>query len=232
MKNYTPLVKAEVFTKPENCIIEANALYQKFSGTVPEAAYYKILERMTTKGDLVHLTKGLYYRPKTSKFGNNPLAETDIVKHYMEQHNAIFIGYRLYNRLGLTTQVGKRSELLSNAVPECVKNINNVCIKNCELNLTAETIPIIETLEILQHYYQIEDINKKALALYMLNFSATYSDELTVSVLEKRKYKKSTIALLERFLNYNGVPNTLGHFLSPLSKYNIPEMTEFYTSNL
>ena len=47
-------------------------------------------------------------------------------------------------------------------------------------------------------------------------------------VLKNRKYKKSTIAFLERFLNYLGVENTLHQFLSALSSYAIPEMEEFY----
>ena len=51
---------------------------------------------------------------------------------------------------------------------------------------------------------------------------------LSVFVLKNRKYKKSTIAFLERFLNYLGVENTLHQFLSALSSYAIPEMEEFY----
>ena len=51
---------------------------------------------------------------------------------------------------------------------------------------------------------------------------------LSVFVLKNRKYKKSTIAFLERFLNYLGVENTLHRFLSALSSYAIPEMEEFY----
>ena len=51
---------------------------------------------------------------------------------------------------------------------------------------------------------------------------------LSVFVLKNRKYKKSTIAFRERFLNYLGVENTLHQFLSALSSYAIPEMEEFY----
>ena len=51
---------------------------------------------------------------------------------------------------------------------------------------------------------------------------------MSVFVLKNRKYKKSTIAFLERFLNYLGVENTLHQFLSALSSYAIPEMEEFY----
>ena len=94
--------------------------------------------------------------------------------------------------------------------------------------LTQDTIPVIETLEILQNYKSIEDISKSALAAYMREFALGYSDTAAVFVLKNRKYKKSTIAFLERFLNYFGVENTLCQFLSALSSYAIPEMEEFY----
>lgn len=103
---------------------------------------------------------------------------------------------------------------------------------NISISLTAETIPIIETLEILQNYKSIEDINDTALAAYMKDFARQYSDEATVYVLKNRKYKKSTIAFLESFLNYFKVENTLNQFLSSLSSYAIPDIEEFYRSVL
>jgi len=36
----------------------------------------------------------------------------------------------------------------------------------------------------------------------MKEFAIEYSDEATIYVLKNRKYKKSTIAFLESFLNY------------------------------
>ena len=190
--------------------------------------YYKTLERMCKKGFLVHLTKGLYYRPKNTRFGTVPISEKDIVDHYIKDNQGIVLGYRLYNQKGLTTQISKRVEILSSAVPGKKKNIHNVYVMNISISLTPETIPIIETLEILQNYKSIEDINNTALAAYMKEFARQYSDEDTVYVLKNRKYKKSTIAFLESFLNHFQVKNSLNQFLSSLSSYNIPDMKEFY----
>ena len=116
------------------------------------------------------------------------------------------------------------------ALSEQKKNINNVCVTNSGIALTQDTIPVIETMEILQNYKSIEDVNKSALAAYMREFALEYSDTAVVFVLKNRKYKKSSIAFLERFLNYFGVENTLDQFLSALSSYDIPEMEEFYES--
>lgn len=230
MNSYTKYIEAMLEQEPENKLLDASVLYQKSFGTVPAMTYYKTLERMSKQGSLVHLTKGLYYRPKKSRFGVIPISEKEIVGYYTGNGQGIVIGYRLYNQKGLTTQIGKRVEVLSSAISGQKKNINNVCVTNSRVVLTPDTIPVIETMEILQNYKSIEDIRKSALAAYMREFAMRYSDTAAVFVLKNRKYKKSTIAFLERFLNYFGVENTLHQFLSVLSSYAIPKMEEFYES--
>lgn len=228
MNSYANYIETIIGHEPENKLLEASALYSQSFSTIPEMTYYKTLERMCKKGFLVHLTKGLYYRPKNTRFGTVPISEKDIVDHYIKDNQGIVVGYRLYNQKGLTTQISKRVEILSSAVPGKKKNIHNVYVMNISISLTPETIPIIETLEILQNYKSIEDINNTALAAYMKKFARQYSDEDTVYVLKNRKYKKSTIAFLESFLNHFQVKNSLNQFLSSLSSYNIPDMKEFY----
>lgn len=228
MNSYANYIETIIEQEPENKLLEASALYSQSFSTIPEMTYYKTLERMCKKGFLVHLTKGLYYRPKNTRFGTVPISEKDIVDHYIKDNQGIVVGYRLYNQKGVTTQISKRVEILSSAVPGKKKNIHNVCVMNISISLTPETIPIIETLEILQNYKSIEDINNTALAAYMKKFARQYSDQDTVYVLKNRKYKKSTIAFLESFLNHFQVKNSLNQFLSSLSSYNIPDMKEFY----
>lgn len=228
MNSYANYIETIIEHEPENKLLEASALYSQSFSTIPEMTYYKTLERMCKKGFLVHLTKGLYYRPKNTRFGTVPISEKDIVDHYIKDNQGIVVGYRLYNQKGVTTQISKRVEILSSAVPGKKKNIHNVCVMNISISLTPETIPIIETLEILQNYKSIEDINNTALAAYMKKFARQYSDQDTVYVLKNRKYKKSTIAFLESFLNHFQVKNSLNQFLSSLSSYNIPDMKEFY----
>lgn len=232
MNSYANYIKTIIEHEPENKLLEASALYSQSFSKIPEMTYYKTLERMCKKGILVHLTKGLYYRPKNTRFGTVPISEKDIVDHYIKDNQGIVVGYRLFNQKGLTTQISKRIEVLSSAVPGKKKNIHNVYVINISISLTPETIPIIETLEILQNYTSIEDINDTALVAYMKDFARQYSDEATVYVLKNRKHKKSTIAFLESFLNYFKVENTLNQFLSSLSSYAIPDIEEFYGSVL
>ena len=134
----------------------------------------------------------------------------------------------MYNEKGITTQVGKKVEVLSTILEEDVKNIHNVSVNRIEVELDEQTIPVIETLEILQEYNKIEDINKRALVMYMEKFSKIYSEQAVKRVLSKRKYKKSTIAFMQAFLKYFQIENSLEDYLSPLSTYKIPNVEGLY----
>ena len=230
MSSYASQIESVISREPVNHILEASALYRRSFQEIPERTYYKTLERMCRKGTLIHLTKGLYYRPEISRFGTVPISEDDIIQHYTEAGKGVIIGYRLYNEKGLTTQIGKRVELLSSALTEDKKNILNVSVMNLRFDLTDETKCFIETMEILQNCRTIENLNKPVLAAYMRQFSAGYSDAAAHYVLDNRRYRKSSIALLRRFLTYHGTENTLDTYLSALSSYDIPEMEEFYES--
>lgn len=230
MDSYARYIETVIEKQPVNRIFEARSIYEKSCDMVPETSYYKTLERMSKYGTLVHLAKGVYYRPQKSRFGIVPIGEDEIIDHYTRNDRGLVVGYRLYNRKGLTTQIGKQVEVLSSIISEQKKNVSNVCIKNAGVDITKETIPVIETLEILQNYRKIEDMNQTVFAAYMREFSFCYSDPSAIFVLNHRKYKKSTIAFLERFLNYFKIENTLNQFLSSLSSYEIPNMEEFYGS--
>ena len=92
MNNYTKYIEAMLEQEPENKLLDASVLYQKSFGTVPAMTYYKTLERMSKQGSLVHLTKGLYYRPKKSRFGVIPISEKEIVGYYTGNGQGIVIG--------------------------------------------------------------------------------------------------------------------------------------------
>lgn len=138
MANNIGTVRSILLQQPENVIIEAARFYQKSGKPVSEQSYYKTLERMTKAGELVHLTKGMYYRPKKSRFGMVPISEKEIVSHFTGTNRGLLVGYRLYVNKGLTTQVSKNAEVLSVLVREHKKNISNVSVSKIEMELSPE----------------------------------------------------------------------------------------------
>lgn len=209
-------------------LIDARLLYYMSSLEVSEAAFYKSLERMCKSDKIVRIANGIYYKPNRSKYGIIPVNEADIVEYYTRELSGVVIGYTLYNRVGISTQISKRVEVFSNRLLGDKKTIQNVTIRKLDFSFDDDTIPIIETLEILQNYSRIEDIDNMALSRYLLDFSVKYKDNAAIRVLEHMKYKKSTIAFLEACLNYMGIENTLKRFISSLSSYKYPSMEEIY----
>ena len=222
MSSYVETIEQVILSQPENRIIIASRLYAYISRLVPEMTYYKTLERMTKTGKLEHLTKGLYYRPRMTEYGVIPLSERTIIDFYSGGTKGIVVGASLYNSKGISTQIGKRVEILSTVLTEQKKNIRNVSISRIDMRISKNV------LEILQNYYSIEDLNKGALVRFLETYGSNYSEKTVEYVLKNRKYKKSTIAFLAAIMNHMGIENTLKKHLSGLSVYSIPTMRELY----
>lgn len=211
-----------------NTPIVARELYRTLPVDIPEQTFYKSLERLTKAGKAVHLAKGLYYRPRTGRFGEIPISDKEIVDYYIGEGQGVLVGYRLYNKKGITTQLSKYVEVYSKILSEDRKKIKNVSVKKISVELTDETIPVIETLDILNSYDKIENLDRNALLAYLKAFAEIYSDKAANHVISHMKYKKSTIAFLASVLDRLSVPHTLAQYLSPMSDYKIPRLEWMY----
>lgn len=231
MNSQARAIEKFIFRQPENKILTAKQVYKQLPEHFSEQAFYQTLTRLTQKGMLCHLTKGLYYRPRCSRFGVVPLGEQAIVEHYTEGGQGMVVGYRLYYQLGMTTQISKNVDILSNVLQENKKTVINVKVSRLDLNFDAAICNAIATLEILQNYRNIEEINHRQMAEYMREFALNYSEDTIRKVLRHRKYKKATIAFLAAFLGYWNTKHTLQQYLSRLSAYAVPPMEEFYQAN-
>lgn len=232
MESYSQEIAHIIEKMPRNKIFKSQDLYYQYFNSIPEKTYYKVLERLVKKEQIAHLSKGLYYRVKKTSFGNVPISENEIIEFYFQNDQGLEIGYRLYNKKGLTTQVSKQVEILTNNLVGNQKSVLNVKVYNIYFEMTKKRKEVIEMLEILQNYNQIEDINKKSFVRYVDGWTQCYSQVDVDYVLQYRKYKKSTIAFLESILSYNRVENTLNKYLSPLSEYSIPNVRELYEASL
>lgn len=226
MSNYSEQVRTIIEQIPCNKIFVANEIKSAHLSDVPDKTYYKVLERLTKQNVIIHLTKGLYYRPEKNEQGIIPIGDENIVEHYLADGDGMIIGDRLLNQKGIISKAVQHIEILSNNLREERKHIRTIEVQRVNMVLDDSTIPVIETMEILQNYSKAENVNKNRFLAHMRRFAENYSDEVTQYVIENRKYKKSTIAFLERILTWQGVENSLKKHLSPLSEYKIPTMEE------
>ena len=174
------------------------------------------------------MAKGIYYLPNISKYGIIPPSDRQIIEAFTKNETGMVVGYSMYNNLNLTTQVSKTVNVLSSALEGFSKTIRNVSVKQVQLDYSEEVKNMIKGLEVLQNFYEIQDIDYVAFLDYSKKIAADYQNDVFEIVISKTSYKKSTIAFLREILRYYEVANNLEKHLSALSTYKHPRMEELY----
>jgi hypothetical protein len=223
------IIKKTLLNFKENELIFANTLYKtQLYNYVNEAAFYKALERMCKSGELVKIAKGTYHLPKVSKYGIVPPTDKEIITSFTKNNTGTVVGYSLYNALNLTTQVAKSIEVMSATIESFSKTIRNVTVHKVQIDYNENVKNIIHGLEVLQNYYNIQDINNLSFINFTKKLADLYEEEAFKKVISAINYKKSTIAFLREILNFYGVKNNLNMYLSSMSEYKYPKMEEIY----
>ena len=229
MEKIRKRVILEINKYSPNQLIMVSKLYRdKFSSYLSETAFSKLISRLYISGEIYRVSKGIYCKTNHSKYGKSLLSEKEVVETYTKNEKGILIGYQLYNHLGITTQVSKRYIIYSSSVDKQNKNIGNVNINKYNLIYNNKTKSMIYILELLYNYRNIQDINIFCYISEIKKLSKEYNEKVFESVQKEIKYPKWVIAFLQEVLNYYQIPNNLNMYLSSLSKYNIPKMSELY----
>ena len=212
-----------------NELIFASKFYKEYlQGKVKEATYYKGLERLCKSQELMNIAKGVYHLPKKSKYGIVPPSDQEIISVFIQNEKGMVVGYSLYNSLNLTTQISKSIQIISSNLEGYTKTIRNVTIQQVPIEFTQEIQNMIKGLEILQNFYEIQDLNYKVFIEFTETIALNYNEELFIREELYKRYKKSTIAFLREILNYYHKENNLDVYLSSLSDYKYPKMEELY----
>lgn len=217
----------------ENELIFTGKLYAtQLNDEMAERTYYKAIEQLCKSGELCRLARGIYYRPKKSKYGIVPLSQKEIVSAFTEPNRGMVVGYSLYNSLKLTTQVSKTIEVYSSQIEQRTKKIGNIHIRFCDLEFTPEVKSTIQMLDVLLNFNEIQDLNYRQFITFCEQFSTGYNEEVFELVYQHIRYSKRTISFLRTVLNYYGVENGLQRYLSTLSEYKHPTMEEIFETAL
>ena len=143
---------------------------------------------------------------------------------FTREGNGTVVGYALYNHLNLTTQVPKLIEVYSSLPEQQTKRIGSVRLTQKELKYSPEAVRMIQMLEVLKNYSEIQDLNQNQFIKLCEEFAPHYSDEVFGYVNSRIHYPKRTIAFLRSILDYYGVKNNLNKYLSAMSEYKYPKM--------
>lgn len=205
--------------------------YVDFEAKVKQKeAVIKALNRLAASGKIAKLSKGKFYKPETSPFGNLLPEQTQVVKDLLEENGraiGYLTGYSIYNRLGLTTQLSNTIQIGRNSIrPTFKRGQYTISFIKQNNTITKDNIPLLQLLDTLRYIKKIPDttISKSCIRLMsILKKQSMY--ENTAMVRLALKYTPSTRALLGAMLDnilVENITEPLYKSLNPITKYKLP----------
>lgn len=165
----------------------------------------KILERQQKRGVIKKLSKGLFYKPKKTLFGEKLPDEQQLIKPYLYLNNkriAYVTGNYLYNRLGLTTQVPAIIQIASRDKRIFINRgtIKATAVKSY-VDVTEDNYKLLGLLDALKDLRQIPDVSiGRAITVLKNQIEKLNDEQLTELVQCALKYPPRVRALLGALL--------------------------------
>ncbi len=121
----------------------------------------KALERLQKKGVIKKISKGIFYKPKISIFGEMPPNYNSILQNYLyegSKRTGYVTSYVLYNQLNLTTQMAFTTTIATNRSRKKI-NIGWLKTKSVKayVKVTEENYPLLGILDALKDIKLIPD---------------------------------------------------------------------------
>jgi hypothetical protein len=161
----------------------------------------KILNHFVVTGYLRKLSKGRFYKPQISKFGELPPDTYQIVKDLIQKDGKLIgyiTGYSAFNDFALTTQVSAILEIgMRKEKKAIVRGIYRIRFIRQDNTITKENIPLLRLLDCLRFFKNIPDTTPDN-ACQRLMYLIGKLNEQEISKIKKLalKYTPQAIALL------------------------------------
>lgn len=191
------------------------------------SALKKVLSRMVKSGKLKKLSKGKFYKPKNSQFGELKPDIYQVVKDLLEKDGKIIgylTGYSIYSQLGLTTQVYNTIQIGVNGEKKATKRgLYKIKFIKQPNKITKENIPLLRILDSIRNIKKIPDttVEDSCIRLKAIINDLEMSDQEMLIKLAL-KYNPATRALVGAIIeNVNSKLDTenLYKTLNPATSY-------------
>ena len=171
--------------------------YSDFKTEVTQKeAVIKALNRMVASGKIAKLSKGKYYKPENTPFGNLQSNQAQVLKDLLEENGKItgyLTGYSIYNQLGLTTQVSNTVQIGKNQVrPNFKRERYTIAFVKQKNIITKDNIPLLQVLDAIRYIKDFKDKEIKRLVRLALIYPPA-TRALLGALLEQLQQGKITI---------------------------------------
>ncbi len=201
-------------------------------------AVIKGLNRMAEKGKIAKLSKGKFYKPENTPFGDLRPDFSQMFKDILEEDGKItgyLTGYSIYNRLGLTTQVSNTVQIGKNEIrPEFKRERYTISFIKQRNKITKENIPLLQILDAVRYIKNIPDTSIDSACKRLLAILKSLSEKDTMTLVRLAlKYPPSAKALTGAMLdelNQGEQAAILYKTLNPITKYKIGDIAKVLTN--
>lgn len=205
--------------------------YSDFTEEVMQKeAIIKALNRLAGSGKITKLSKGKYFKPEVTPFGQLQPDQFQVVKDLLEEGGktiGYLTGYSIYNELGLTTQVSSTIQIGKNQIrPGFKRERYTILFIRQKNTITKENIPLLQLLDAIRYIKKIPDTTiETSCKRFITIFKAIQEKELPTLTRLAQKYPPATRAIVGAILDEilkSNYTSPLQSSLNPISKYKVP----------
>ena len=198
--NYTKLIR-EYCKNNSGSIFDVSKLKDIEFAEVPYKTLLKILNRLEEEGLLSTVSKGVYF------IGEKPGDEELIFDKYVDDGKGMFVGYQLFNDVGISDYVDCKIEIYTNNIKTKQKSVGRYLLKRVDLEFNDDIVDLVALLEIIDTGYSMNGcdfmVYKKTVDMLL----KSYSDSSFEKIVKAIRYKYSTIKQLSELLEANSIDN-------------------------
>ena len=140
--NYTKLI-GKYLKNNSGAIFDVSKLKDTEFAEVPYKTLLKILNRLEEESLLSAVSKGIYF------IGEKPVDEELIFDEYVDDGKGMFVGYQLFNDVGISNYVDCKTEIYTNNIKSKQKSVGQYLLKRVDLEFDGNIVDLIALLEII-----------------------------------------------------------------------------------
>ena len=209
--NFTKTIR-NYLKENEDGIFDFGYEYKERFYMIPFNTYFVVVKRLEKEGLILPLDKGTYL------IVSNTIDKEDAVdSYYAAEGHGMVLGYKLFNKIGVSTKEVPKYEIISNRISTTTKHVGDIKITRYECFYFDEvTKSIISVLEILKYgFIEIEECCKTSqLLLICESLCRKYDDEIFKELINKVHYTFKILREYARLLKIYNVPNNAMSIIS------------------
>lgn len=123
-------------------------------------------------------SKGIYYRPKNTKYGTLGIDRDALIREKylgVNQEKGYITGPDIWNKWGLTSQISNRKWISQNVNRSYTNEKLNIFITKSKAEISKDSVRILQFLDVIEQLEKIPDTNNeksinKLIDIYKENF--------------------------------------------------------------